>query len=295
MKKITLTLAAITLCVGYGILSWAIVTHSGPPDPSASKFAGTCSSTTQENNSAPTTNVDACCVDYHEAMDAVKRDWQTSLQQLVNQQEPASQMVDDGYQSLRTYNCWLEYICRAVEYSGHAPIESAIGTGLQSRHLGVVPGCQKPEDMKMGPEYNTFMKTMRQIPILGILPTEMEKAMIENKISYLPSCQTDTNDNRSPDIIRTKANYDACKAALEINFGCPAGVDQVLCTDSSTAFVTLENVLKKRQGDQEAAALEQKLTTIVTKLQAMETHVDTLKNFLDQLDARFSCYAGKCT
>ena len=295
MKKSTLILAAIVLCIGYGVLSWDIVSHSAPPGSEDSQFAGICSTTTTPDNAAPSTTYNMCCIDYNEALDAVKRDWQASLQKLINQEEAASDMVDDGYESLRTYNCWVEYICRAVQYSGHAPIESAIGTGLTSEHLGIVPGCQKADNLKMEKEYNTLMQTMKEIPIVGILPSEVEKTMIENKINFFPRCMTDPNDNRSPNIVQAKSQYDACKRALEMNFGCSTGIDEVRCVDRSTAFVTLETILKKKQGDQKAAALEKKLGTIVPKLQDMEAHVGYLSNFLNQLDARFSCYAGKCS
>jgi hypothetical protein len=303
MKKTYLTLASIILCVGYGILSWDIVTHSVAAAPEDSQFAGLCSNTVTTPSSLPITMYNECCIDYNEALDAVKRDWQNSLQQLINQEKPASEMVDDGYESLRTYDCWAEYICRAVQYSGHAPIESAQGTGLKKTHLGVVPGCQSPDNLRMGSEYNKFLNGLKEVPIMGVPAGAIGDLTIdtfndiktENQINFFPRCMTDPIDNERPNLTQAKEQYDACKRALELNFGCPAGVDDALCADTSTAFVTLETVLKKRQGDQKAAALEKKLSTIVPKLQNMEAHVDSLKNFLKQLDDRFVCYAGKCT
>ena len=279
MKKSHLTFAAILLCTCYGILSWDIVTHSAPP---ASQYTSMCSTTTTSASGAPNSTPQECCIDYHETLDAAKHDWEASLQQLMNQEKAASEMVDDGYESLRTYNCWVEYVCLAVQYSGHAPVESSLGTGLTSEHIGRVPGCQAPEDLKMEKEYNKYTATMTTSPI-------------PNKINFFPRCMTDPDDNKHPYITQAKAQYDDCKAALEINFGCPAGMDQAICEDTSTAFVTLENALKKRSADQKASALEKKLSTLVPKLQTMETHVGYLSNFLQQLDARFSCYAGKCT
>ena len=87
--------------------------------------------------------------------------------------------------------------------------------------------------------------------------------------------------------MQAKANYDACKRALELNFGCPEEVDEVLCPEFSNAFVTLENVLKKTHGDQKAAALERKLSTIVTKMHTMEEHVEYLSRFLKNLFSLF--------
>lgn len=293
MNKSHLAIIGIVLCVSYGVLSMDIVTHSQGPGPESSKFATACSTGGDGNGDSKT--YDMCCIGYNEAMDAVKRDWQDTLQKLVDQQKPASDMVEEGYESLRTYNCWAEYVCRAVKYSGYAPIESALGTGLRSEQLGVVPGCQKPEDLKMEKEYNSFVKTLKEIPVVGVLPKVIDQAMVENKIDYLPQCQTDSHNNQNPKIELASDRYTACKTALEVNFGCPATVDESLCMDSSTAFATLENVLRKRHADQKASALERKLGRIVPKLQAMEEHVGYLSNFLQQLNSRFECYAGKCT
>lgn len=311
MKKSHLTLTAFALCTLYGVLSWDLITHSATPDPATSQYASMCSTTQTAASGAPVTDINECCIDYHESLDAVKRDWQASLQQLINQEVATSEMVDDGYESLRTYNCWVEYICLAVQYSGHAPIESALGTGLTSEHLGVVPGCQKPENLRMETEYNHYNTGLEGLAIVGLSIDVAENIaediadgvadtfgdfITENKINFFPRCMTDpTNDNRNPELTLAKSQYDDCKRALEINFGCPAGIDKVLCDDTSTAFVTLENALKTRSADQKAAALEKKLSTIVPKLQGMETHVGYLSNFLEQLDARFSCYAGKCS
>ncbi len=292
MKKPYITIVAVILCVGYGVLSWDMVTHSEPPGPEDSQFADLCSST----NGGTIRKDNMCCIDYNEALDAVKRDWQENLQQLVKQEKAASEMVADGYDSLRTYNCWIEYICRAVQYSGHAPIESVLGTGLMSEHLGTVPGCQNPEDLRMESEYNKYMETLKDVPIIGVPIEKVEQAFINNKINYFPRCQTGSEpNNRNPNIVAAKSNYDSCKRTLERNFGCPADVDdEILCIDTSSAFVTLENILKKTHADQKSDALERKLGTIIPKMHVMEEHVDYLSRFLTQLDMRFSCYAAKC-
>lgn len=282
MKKTYITIIAVILCVGYGVLSWDIVTHSEPPGPEDSDHAEFCSNY-------------SCCIDFNEALDAVRRDWEENLQKLIDQEKAASEMVADGYESLRTYNCWMEYICRAVQYSGHAPIESVLGTGLRSEHLGRMPGCQDPEDLRMESEYNQLMETLKDVPIVGVPVEKVEQAFIDNKINYFPRCQTDSgHNNKNPNLVVAKSNYDDCKKVLEINFGCPEGADAELCATTSNAFVTLENVLKKTHADQKSSALEQKLGTIIPKMHNMEEHVNYLANFLIQLDSRFACYAAKC-
>ncbi len=287
MKKSYITLAAIILCIGYGVLSWDIATHSQEPEPS--KYAQACKDEVGTSN--------ACCIDYNGALDAANKDWQNSLQNLIDQEKPASEMVGEGYESLRTYNCWLEYICRAVEFSGHAPIESAYGTGLRSEHLGTVPGCQAPEDLRMESEYNLLIQTFKEIPVVGVAADTIDKAFVDNKINYFPRCMTGSNDNEFPNVVQARSNYSGCKIALEKQFGCPAEVAEAndgICPETSNAFVTLENVLKKSHADQKASAMERKLATIVTKLSVMEEHVGYLQGFLNKLDSRFSCYAAKC-
>lgn len=304
MKKTFITITAIMLCVGYGVLSWDLVTHSEPPGPEDSPFANDCIEPRSSDLDA--TAYDKCCIDYSEALAAAKRDWQFNLQQIASQERPASDMVEDAYENLRTYNCWVEYICRAVQYSGHAPVESALGTGLKAVHIGQVPGCEIPDNLRMESEYNQFVQDLKDVPILGYMVEkagggyeaieyEFESIMVENKINYFPRCQTDdAHNNRSPDIAKVKAQYDACKKVLAYEFQCSEYTDPELCIAESRAFATLDKVLKERAADQKASALERKLGTIVSKLHTMESHVGYLDNFLTQLDQRFKCYAAKC-
>jgi len=257
-----------TLTTLYGVLSWGILVHSQETNPGES-------------------NIRTCNDDYMDAMDAVEQDWNNNLQSLIDQEIPASEMVADAYESMRTYNCWLEYICKAVEFSGHAqkdsvtPGANGVSTGLRSEHIGTVPGCQAPEDMRMGKEWNSFISKMSDTPTIG-------------KINFFPLCMTDGNNNDSPNISLIAENYKQCKQALELRFGCPPGYPDILCTETSNAFVKIDNILKKTHADQKASALERKLGEIVPKLQTMETHVTYLSNFLQNLNSRLACFAAKC-
>ena len=286
-------MAATVLCISYGLLSYAIITHSAPLNYDDSMYNEICTSSEIDSTSS-TSN--SCCIEYNEALAAAKRDWMENLQNMINQEIPASEMVDDAYENLRTYNCWLEYICLSVEYSGIAPIESIQGTGLTSKQLGIVPGCQAPEDLRLGREYNTLLQSFKDVPIAGVSTDAIEQSYVDNQIAYFPSCQTD-NNNQNPIIEQAKSQYDACKQALELQFGCTqaeADSEESTCLDHSTVFVEMENVLKKAHGEQKAAALENKLGQIVPKLQSMESHVGYLSNFLTQLNQRLACYAPYC-
>ncbi len=292
MKRNFLIITGITLITLYGVLSWGIIVHSDPAGPDESIYATLC---------ANGDSYDLCCIDYNEAMDAVERDWDSSMQALIEQEIPASEMVADAYESMRTYNCWLEYICRAVEFSGHAPIESVapgengVSTGLTSAHLGTVPGCQKPEDMKMEKEWDSFINQMKDVPILGYPIEQLGDYYVSEKMNFFPRCMTDDHNNISPNLPIIAKNFSECKQALEFRFGCPPGVPDFLCLDESNAFTKVDNVLKKTHADQKASALERKLGDIVPELQNMEMHVNYMSNFLQQLNTRLACFAAKCT
>jgi len=270
-----------TLTTFYGVLSYGILAHSQDADP---KDKTTCSE------------------DFNAGMNAVKRDWDVSLQALIDQEIPASEMVADAYESMRTYNCWLGYICRAVEYSGHASLESIsskedeIYFGLRSEHIGTLPGCQAPEAMKMGKEWDSFVNQMKKTPIVGITIEPVENYYASGKMNYFPSCMTDPkHKNANPQVSEIARNFRECKQALELRFNCKVGDEEPSCTEKSNAFVKIDNILKKAHGDQKARALEGKLGTIVPKLQTMEVHVGYLSSFLQKLNTRLACFAPKCT
>ena len=303
MKKSYLTIISIILCVGYGILSWDLITYSEAPDPETSLGALACKVINVKEGHVPDEEYDMCCIDYNEAIYAATKDWEANLKRIAAQERPASEMVEDAYESLRTYNCWLEYICGAVQYSGHAPIESTLNTGLTEEQIGRVPGCQAPEDLRMESNYNELAQSMSDIPILGVVGAEVADGVAdtfgdfytENKINFFPRCMTDElYNNEFADLTQTQLNYNACKKVMELYFGCPEGIDKVFCTDFSNAFVTLEDELKRAQAGQKAAALESKLGTIVTKMSGMEEHVNYMQDFLDRLESRFKCYISEC-
>jgi len=235
----------------------------------------------------------SCCVDFSQAIESASLDWQNNLSTLKDQQKPASDMVDEAYENLRSYNCWLEYICRSVQYSGYGPIESGIG-GLTSDQLGQAPGCQEPEDMTLENNFDIFINSLKNDPGLNIDPNVFYK---NGRINYFPSCQTDPiNNNQNPILDRMNGNFQVCKAMIESKFGCNAqDADFGECVEESTSMIVLETTLKKAHGDQKATALETKLSQIVTRMHSMQEHVTYMANFLSQLDQRLACIAFKCT
>lgn len=290
MKKRFFTSLVTLMILGIGTLSFSMMTFSLEEDQIGEEL----------------NKIASCGVDYTRAMDAAQRDWDNNLRTLVDQEKPASEMVDDAYENLRTYNCWLEYICRGVLYSGYAPTESIEGTGLTSQLIGRVPGCQKPEDIILESEWEGFLNTLKKVPILGATGKPLSdvfksKMYIPGKFSMFPGCMTDAHNNNNPDLVLANSNYQLCRIALEERFGCQPETEEEedflgepKCTQSSSAFTGLESVLKKAHGSQKASALETKLGDILSRMHAMDARVTYLDNFLQQLDSRLSCYAAKC-
>ncbi|MDH5596957.1 MAG: hypothetical protein OEY44_02540 [Candidatus Peregrinibacteria bacterium] len=292
-KKLTI-IGSILLSISYGLLSWSLITYSQSPDPADSPYADRCGAKDVTERAVATDQYDMCCIDYNTAMDAARTDWENHLDQLIDQEKPASEMTGEAYESLRTYNCWLEYICRSVEYSTRAEPKSALG-GLTSDQIGVVPGCQAPEDILLEVEVNNFFEALKQIPVVGILPSEYDDLFVANRVNYFPSCYVGT---RGPLVAEIDKNYSQCKASISQYFNCTEenfrdGDNS--CLNGSQPFVMVEGALKKANADQKARVLEKKLSTVVSKLQTMESHMGYFSNFLQQLDARFACYAKECS
>ncbi len=218
-----------------------------------------------------------CEQSYTLAIEASEVDWQLNLSKLRDQEKPASKMVDEAYENFRTYNCWVEYICRSALYSGYAPIESVLGTGLTSRHLDVAPGCQRAEYVTMENNYNELIPVITE----GTLTEAVEDYYTENGIAYFPSCQTGGEDNESPNLALANRNYQACKTFAEQKF------------ENGLAY--LEGQLHQGHASQKATALEEKLTELVTKLSAMDENVSIMSNALTTLHQLIPCIPGTCS
>ncbi len=271
-----------------GLLSWSQTAGAQDFDP---EVVSQCEGQGNE----------ACCVQYSSAIDAVEADWKANLQTLSDQQVPASHMVDDAYENLRTYNCWLEYICRSVQYSGSAPIDTILESGLTKKHIGRISGCQKPEDLALEDNYGTFVDKLKQVPV-NIEDISLDDAFYKNTgLNYFPACMTDpSQNNANPRLSEANANFEQCKQNIERKFGCdeadivrnPKKFQE--CMDQSSAMAFVNNALNAAHADQMAGALENKLSSIIRKMLTMETHATYLSNFWTQLDQRLACYAFKC-
>ncbi len=208
---------------------------------------------------------------WRNGIDLLRAGWQQNLQALVSEPKPTSDMVDDAFDDLRTYRCWLEYLCESVAYSGTANAKASAGTGLTSAHLATVPGCQKPQDLTLSEEWQ---RRWSSVITSGVpkLPSYDPK-----RFTYIPQCAVGR------------------EAALFTRQACTAAIaEEFSVTSDSLAVTTLRRTLQSNSGEQKARALSEKLEGILTRMQSMELHATSLKGLIDQFDARMPCYLATC-
>ncbi len=287
-KKILTIIGCVTVTIG--VLGWKLNSFSEQGSP----YAKDC-------------NYNACCIAYSEGMDTIKNAWNKNLSDMMNQEKPASEMVDEGFESLRTYQCQLEYTCRAVYYSGYGTPESAEG-GLTSAHLGVIPGCQAPEDLGVVDGWDTFVNFLKSDWEIfttifqggGVAEANVKipaSLFTNNALPFIPQCMTDpTSKNRDKKVELAITLYEECMKLVDAQFGCKDSDDNIgECTGESIAFVKLENELRKNNARQKASIIENKLVSIVKKMKNMETHVLIMKEKLQALSNKCACYPLSCT
>jgi hypothetical protein len=198
-----------------------------------------------------------------------------NLNTLLAQEKPTSDMVDEAFEGLRTYRCWLDYLCEAVLYSSNADPDATKYSGgkLSTLEIDQVPGCAKPENI--------------QIP--------------GTQIQYIPACSASGQKNlvNENTINLAQTNFADCHKLVEQDFADipqnPSKKDvNTFGKDQSPAFIGLEKALKANSADQEVRPLRDKFESILLKMQGMENHMTFLKEQIESLDARIPCYCEKC-
>jgi hypothetical protein len=245
MKKIIFPLIAILL-LAIGLVGWRSPTYSKSGPPYANP-----------NEDGPE-GLTKCTKTIANQKLLMRTAWQKNLSDMMAQEKPASEMVDEGFESLRTYRCWLDYLCEAVMYSANRGVDEnrnqaagASGDSLRpltEAEIELVPGCASPESL--------------QIP--------------ETQIEYIPACRVGNEGT----IEAANDNYVQCREMVE--------------QDMSIAFIALEKTLKDNSSQQQIRPLRDKFTSIIMKMAAMKNHMAILKGQLEGLDLRLPCYAKKC-
>ncbi len=261
MKKFIIPIISITILLT-GIIGWQKLTYSGTNIPYPDAY------------SANPGHMSCLHVVANEIM-LMNNGWQENRQTMLDQEKPTSEIVDEAFESMRTYRCWLDYLCEGVLFSGNAdPLIMIDQTTKEPltftwEHIDKLPGCTAPENV--------------EIP--------------GTKLKYLEQCHV----GREQTIATIYGNYISCRKLVNLDFTeleesnkSPSKIDLESFKQRSKAFIGLERDLKVDNGKKKNRALQNKLSSILNKMMAMESHMELLKQHLFKFDAMLPCLATKC-
>ncbi|MBN2095910.1 hypothetical protein JW752_00730 [Candidatus Peregrinibacteria bacterium] len=221
-------------------------------------------------------NPSACVQVVANEMTLMRNGWQENLNTMLDQEKPTSEIVDEAFESLRTYRCWLDYLCETVLFSGNAEPFDMINQEtkeplkLTNEHIDKLPGCVAPENI--------------EIP--------------GTNLHYLEECSA--YDSGGWTLPLANKNYESCRRLVNMDFseledsGSLTTSQLEKFKENSKAFIGLERALKVNNGEKKNRALQNKLSSILEKMLAMENHMELLKQHLFRLDAMLPCLATKC-
>ena len=196
-----------------------------------------------------------------------------------DQEKATSEIVDEAFESMRTYWCWLDYLCEAVLYSSiedserikKREEETGMPFQITTEHIDRLPSCAKPQDIEIP---GTRLKFMDQCSI-GRSDVLLSKAE-EN----YQSCRRLVNNNFSelPDPEKGSKNAKAVEAFK----------------NQSGAIISIERALKAKSAEKQNRALQNKLSDILNGMYAMEAHMEILREQMFKVDSLMSCYIEQC-
>ena len=200
-------------------------------------------------------------------------------------------MVDDAFSDMRTYRCWLQYLCESVLVSGGYDYlnadnneritnkfieEESKGVPFGS-HLTDVPGCVSGDKITIP---GTKLKYMPYCAT-GAHATDRFGNAETNNLTCLNLIGLEFSDINNPDLAKTEVGKASSKLKETLH-------------DQSSAFVGLVSALKKNSGDQMGVVLQSKLQSILTKLSDTEAHMTSLKENMERFDQKLACLAPTC-
>lgn len=257
---------------------------------------------THSNNGLPYPNPDEsinpspCLARVANEVVTMRDAWHKNLKDLKAQEKAPSEKVDEAFESMRTYRCWLDYLCESVLKSTdietikdengnlYYPDQDNVpfdNVDFLARQIDTLPGCAPALDLD-GLDY-----------LISGNPGG-------TLISYLDQCYVPISVNSRSAV--SHLNYLDCRSLVELEFTEGEVTDKSNFSatsaetfkDSSSAFQTVERMLKSDSADSTSRGLKKKLSSIITKMHALESHVETLKQHMFKFDAMLPCYAGQC-
>jgi hypothetical protein len=206
--------------------------------------------------------------------------WNNNLNDAADQEKATSEVVDEAFESMRTYRCWLDYLCEAVRLSSYA------------RSASDVTQTENPskEDADEALAYNLVEKS-------GCVDAENTE-IPGTKIKFMEFCVA--GEAAKETLTNATKNYTECRELIGYEFGEKPKESQLSqeviekIKEESTAFVALEKVLRTKSAEKKNRALQNKFASILNKMHAMQAHVELLKQYINTFDAKLPCYAEKC-
>ncbi len=246
MKKILISIIAIAIAV-IGVMQWNPKTYSQSNKPT--------------NCSEATTN----------EINLMRAGWSENLQSLLAQEKPASKMVEEAFEGLKTYRCWLNYLCETVLFSGIAlPEDMQILEGRITRtQVGRLPGC-----------------------------SHIDQATIPGtELKYMPLCHISESVSGRFSVIQ--ANKDSCIKQVGREFSdfsakTDSAEDAENFKNHSSAFVGLEAALKQASAKQRNQTFNRKMQSLLNKMTGMHGNMVFLREQINTFDSSLPCYAAKC-
>ena len=186
--------------------------------------------------------------------------WNENMNALRDQEKPTSEMVDEAFESMRTYYCWLDYLCETVLYSSITlsavqlqyweDFNNDPVMRLTSEHIDNVPGCADAEDV--------------EIP--------------GTKLKFMTNCALPTTSTQVTSI--GQSHFHKCIEKIE--------------EGKNVALMGVQKTLKENSVNQKSRALTNKLQSLLTKMHGMESHMEHLKQKIFKFDALLPCFVSKC-
>ena len=197
-----------------------------------------------------------------------------NLNTMLDQEKPTDEIVDEAFENMRTYRCWLDYLCEAVLYSSNAEpkdIETLKNIEkLTWEHIDSLPGCVLPENVEIP---GTKLKFLEHCPIaketgnkFNLMTANFTKCreLVNREFAELP--EEDGDSSEATESFRNK----------------------------SSAYIAMERALRANSAEKKNRALKNKLSSIINKMHAMEGHMELLKSHIFKLDSLLPCYPAKC-
>lgn len=217
-----------------------------------------------------------CIQETANEMATMKAGWLQNENSLMDQEKATSKKTDEAFESMRTYRCWLDYLCETVLSSANAAPELLTAT-VTREHVRSIPGCAHPEDIQIP---GTELKLLKKC----VSGETLKSKVVQEAATNYRGCKRITNLDFAP---------------LEGKDGEPANANDKAAVEQfknqSSAFIALERLLKQNSSDQKNKALQQKLGSILIKMRVMEAHATFLKTQVQKLFDLMPCFAPKCT